>query len=98
MIHNECKYKIVRYYEDKTIIRIEHLNEAEEQALTIPVIIWRFCAYKTKKDYDNGKYYFVKDFLDHTKMKIFSGEHSAKEKSFYPDYCSMYWKIKTNAT
>jgi hypothetical protein len=65
--------------------------------LTIPVFMWRFCAYKTKKKYESGEHYFVKDFLDHAEMKVFSGEHSAKEKPLYPDYCSMYWKIETNA-
>ena len=76
----------------------KYYNLAEEQALTIPVIIQRFCAYKTEKDYKNGEHYFIKDFLDHTKMKIFSGKHSAKEKPLYSNYCSMYWKIETNAT
>jgi len=54
---------------------------------------WRFCAYKSNEDYENGKHYFMRDFLDHTEMKVFSSEHSAKEKVLYPDYCSMYWKI-----
>lgn len=71
---------------------------AEERALNAPVIVWRFCAYKTEKDYENGEYYFIKDFLDHTKMKIFSEEHSAKEKPLYPEYCSMYWKIETDTS
>jgi hypothetical protein len=76
----------------------QNLNNAQTQALTIPVVMWRFCAYKTKKDYESGDHYFMKDFLDHTEMKIFSGKHSAKEKPLYPDYCSMYWKIEPNAT
>jgi len=75
--------------------KTKYYDLAEMRALTIPVIMWRFCAYKTEKDYESGKHYFVKDFLDHTEMKVFSGKHSAKEKSLYPDYCSMYWKIKT---
>jgi hypothetical protein len=75
----------------------KYYDLAEERALTIPVIMWRYCAYKTEKDYESGKHYFVKDFLDHTEMKVFSGKHSAKEKPLYSDYCSMYWKIETNA-
>ena len=71
----------------------KHYDLAEEQALTIPIVMWRFCAYKSNEDYKSGKHYFVKDFLDHTKMKVFSGKHSAKEKPLYPNYCSMYWKV-----
>ena len=72
----------------------KYYDLAEERALTIPVVMWRFCAYKTEKDYESGEHYFVKDFLDHTEMKVFSGEHSAKEKPLHPDYCSMYWKVE----
>lgn len=68
-----------------------------KQALTMPVVMWRFCAYKTEKDYESGDHYFMKYFLDHTEMKNFSAEHSAKEKPQHTDYCSMYWKIETNA-
>ena len=76
----------------------KYYDLAEERALTIPVVMWRFCAYKTEKDYESGEHYFVKDFLDHTEMKLFSSNHSAKEKPLYPDYCSMYWKIEKNVT
>jgi hypothetical protein len=76
----------------------ENIDLAESKALNIPVVMWRFCAYKTEKDYESGDHYFMKDFLDHTEMKVFSCEHSAKEKPLYSDYCSMYWKIETNAT
>jgi len=76
----------------------KHYDLAEERALTIPVVMWRFCAYKTENDYESGDHYFMKDFLCHTKMKKFSAKHSAKEKPRYPDYCSMYWKVETNAT
>ena len=75
-----------------------YYDSAEEQELTTSIDEWRFCAYKSEEDYKNGEHYFMKDFLDHSKMKVFSGEHSAKEKPLYPDYCSMYWKIETNAT
>jgi hypothetical protein len=74
------------------------INLAESKALTIPVVMWRFCAYKTEKAYESGDYYFIKDFLDHTKMKVFSAKHSAKEKPRHVYYCSMYWKIETSAT
>lgn len=76
----------------------KYYNLAEERALTISVVMWRFCAYKTEKDYKSGEHYFIKDFLDHTKMKVFSGEHSAQEKPRHSGYCSMYWKVETNAT
>ena len=73
-------------------------NNAEKRALTIPIVMWRFCAYKTKSDYESGDHYFMKDFLSHTQMKTFSSKHSAKEKPRHTDYCSMYWKIEANAT
>ena len=69
----------------------------KEKQSNIGAVMWRFCAYKTEKDYESGEHYFVKDFLDYTEMKVFSGKHSAKEKPLYSDYCSMYWKIETNA-
>ena len=76
----------------------KYYDLAEERALTIPAVMWRFCAYKTEKDYESGDHYFMKDFLDHTEMKVFSGKHAAKEKPRHSDYCSMYWKIEINAT
>jgi hypothetical protein len=78
--------------------RCAYYDLAEKRALTIPVVMWRFCAYKTEKDYESGNHYFIKDFLDHTEMKLFSSDHSAKEKPLFSEYCSMYWKIETNAT
>ncbi len=75
----------------------KYYDLTEERALTTPIAMWRFFAYKSNTDYQSGEHYFVKDFLDHTEMKVFSGEHSAKEKSLYSEYCSMYWKIETNA-
>jgi len=61
------------------------------------MFMWRFCAYKSNKDYERGDHYFMKDFSDHTEMKIFSSAHSAKEKTlYYTDYCSVYWKLKKN--
>jgi len=75
----------------------KYYDLAEERALTIPVIMWRFCAYKTEKDYESGDHYFMKDFLEHIEMKNFSTEHSANEKPRHIDYCSMYWLIETNA-
>jgi len=64
------------------------------KALNIPVFMWRFCAYKTEKDYESGEHYFVKDFLKHHEMKNYSAKHSKKEKPRHADYCSMYWKIE----
>lgn len=74
--------------------KIEYYDLAEKRASAIPVIVWRFCAYKTEKDYENGEYYFVKDFIDHTEMKEFSGVHSARDKTYNPNYCSNYWRIE----
>lgn len=37
-------------------------NLAEERALTAPIVIWRFCAYKTKKDYESGEHYFMRPY------------------------------------
>lgn len=56
--------------------------------------MWRFCAYKSEQDYNDKRHYFKKYFFNHVKMKLFSGEHSAKEKLSYPDYVSNYWKIE----
>ena len=72
----------------------QNINLAESKALNIPVFMWRFCAYKTEKDYESGEHYFVKDFLKHHKMKNYSAKHSKKEKPRHADYCSMYWKIE----
>lgn len=73
---------------------IKGITPAKKAALAIPAIIYRFLSYKTEDDYDKGEHYFYKDFLDHTEMKKFSATHSAKEKEFYPDYCSIYYTIK----
>lgn len=96
---DECDIRILRYIKDAEIKiskKKKYYNLVEERALTIPVVVWRFCAYKSDEDYENGNHYFIKDFLDHTEMKVFSGEHSAKEKLLYSGYCSTYWKIETN--
>ena len=47
---------------------------------------WIFSAYK------NGEKdpFFTKEFTDHTKLKIFSAEHSAKEKTKDNHYISKY--------
>lgn len=74
------------------------MTDKREEQCTMPVVMWRFCAYKTEKDYKNGDHYFIKNFLNYTEMKVFSGKHSAKEKPLLPDYCSTYWKIEKNAT
>jgi hypothetical protein len=79
------------------IMSKKHYDLAEQRALETPIILWRFCAYKTEDHYENGQHYFMKDFFEHTEMKNFSSKHSAKEKVLYPDYCSMYWEIKTSA-
>lgn len=88
----------MNYWMEEFIRENEREMQREFKNLNIPVVMWRFCAYRTEKDYESGEHYFIKDFLDHTEMKVFSGEHSTKEKPLYPDYCSMYWKIETNAT
>jgi hypothetical protein len=55
---------------------------------------WRFFAYKTEEDYNNSNPYFIKEFDDHTELKVFSGKHSAQEKIVYRQYCSTYKKLK----
>lgn len=70
------------------------MNKAERVARSIPVIVWRFSAYKSEEEYDKGEPYFTKDFLNFNKMKDYSSAHSYLEKDKYPEYCSMYWKIE----
>ncbi|MFW5848014.1 MAG: hypothetical protein ACOCVF_03780 [bacterium] len=72
----------------------KYYDLAEEKAFNVPIILWRFCAYASENDYENGNHYFMKDFLDHTEMKNFSAKHSEKEKKTHKDYCSMYWKVE----
>lgn len=75
-------------------------NKAElttETALQQPVVMWRFCAYKSENDCKRGVHYFEKYFTDHTEMKVFSAKHSASEKPRFPNYVSMYWRSE-NAT
>ena len=74
--------------------QIKYNDLPEEMALATPILLWRFCAYKTQENEKIGKHYFIKDFLDHGEMKEFSGEHAFKEKKLYKDYCSMYWRIE----
>lgn len=76
----------------------ENFDLAESKALNIPVVMWRFCAYKNEEDYIKGEFYFIKDFFDHGDMKEFSSNHSYRSKKHNTNYCSMYWKIETNAT
>jgi hypothetical protein len=72
-------------------------KENETKPLKQPAVIWRFCAYKSEKDYERGVHYFEKYFKDHTEMKVFSAKHSAIEKPRNPNYVSMYWR-SGNAT
>ena len=69
---------------------------AQKVALSVPLFVWSFCAYKSKIDYESGNYYFVRDFFDHNEMKTFSVEHSTKERISNSNYCSMYWVIEIN--
>jgi hypothetical protein len=54
-----------------------------------------FSAFKCEEDYPETPY-FSQIFYDHTEMKVFSSNHSYKEKDKYPKYVSMYWKVETN--
>lgn len=72
-------------------------KENETKPLKQPVVMWRFCAYKSENDYERGVHYFEKYFTDHTEMKNFSAKHSAREKPRNPNYVSMYWRSE-NAT
>jgi hypothetical protein len=64
----------------------------ETKPLNQPSVMWRFCAYKSEKDYECGVHYFEKYFTDHTEMKVFSAKHSSTEKPSNPNYVSMYWR------
>ena len=55
--------------------------------------IWIFTAYKNEKEYENNNPFFDKKFSDFNKMKIFSANHSYKNRIKYPKYCSNYIKI-----
>ena len=72
-------------------------SKAYKNALKTKLKVWRFCAYKSEQDYDNGNHFFMKDFTDHTEMKTFSADHSYENKKLYPDYCSMYWNLDYRA-
>jgi hypothetical protein len=54
-----------------------------------------FSAFKCEEDYPETPY-FSQIFYDHTEMKVFSSNHSYKEREKYPKYVSMYWKVETN--
>lgn len=56
--------------------------------------MWLFRAYKNEKCYDLGEFFFEKTFTNHEELKTFSANHSYENKKKYPEYCSMYWKIK----
>lgn len=71
----------------------KYINLAEEMALAAPILLYRFCAYKSTEDYNLGNHYFIKDFDDFDEMKGFSAKHSEKEKTAHPGYCSTYWKV-----
>jgi hypothetical protein len=75
----------------------ENFNTSQNPPLQQTAVMWRFCAYKSTKDYERGVHYFEKYFDDHTEMKLFSAKHSAKEKPRNPNYVSMYWRSE-NAT
>lgn len=50
--------------------------------------IWIFIAYK-----EEGLPFFSKLFTDHAEMKVFSAEHSDKNKSLCKDYSSTYFEL-----
>jgi hypothetical protein len=54
---------------------------------------WVFRAYEDGEYYKWGMHFFERVFYDHTKLKVFSAEHSYKNKDKYPDYVSTYWRI-----
>lgn len=54
--------------------------------------LWIFRAYISDIHYKLGIHFDEERFYNHSQMKTFSGEHSAKWKEKYPEYVSMYWK------
>jgi hypothetical protein len=70
--------------EDLTIL------DENGKALHIDVVMWRFIAFKNIEDYNNAKPYFEKMFKNHAKLKVFSANHSKKEKVLHPEYVSTY--------
>lgn len=73
--------------------RKNHLSLAEKNALKNQVVIYRFCAYKTHKDYIEGKHYITEDFLNLTELRFFSIDLEKTEKKVYKDFCSDYFMI-----
>lgn len=70
----------------------QNLNNAETQALNIPVVMWRWFAYTHDGDFPFEEH----SFTDFNEMKSFSARHSAIYKTETNKYRSGYERI--NAT
>ena len=55
--------------------------------------LFRFTAYKSEKDYENGKFFFMKDFDNHNELKLFSALFSYNHKNRFKKLISTYHKI-----
>lgn len=52
--------------------------------------VYVFLAFKSEEDFNNASPYFERVFDNHTEMKVFSAQHSLREKELYPGYVSTY--------
>jgi len=75
-------------YRHIRILGIKELPCKEKEMKTKENKGWTFFAFKSEKAWLLWDYYFTQHFNDHTAMKLFSSEHSKKEKAQYPEYCS----------
>ena len=72
----------------------ESSKQAQKQALRKTDVMWRFRAYESEAHYEKDNFFFERMFNDHTKMKVFSSNHSYNNRQKYPEYCSMYWRVE----
>jgi len=72
----------------------KRLHKAEVTARLTPIVIYRFCAYKSVEDYENGNHYFMKDFLSSSELQDFSQKHASTERIKHPEYGTMHFRIE----
>ncbi len=59
-------------------------------------VTWIFLAYEDYEHLSNKDPFFSKTFNDHTKLKVFSVDHSFEYVKIYPNYVSHYIRIEKN--
>lgn len=57
---------------------------------------YMFLAYEDEEHYNNKDHFFKKTFNNHTKLKVFSVDHSYENVKIYPNYVSTYIRIEKN--